>query len=487
MLKKVNNFLHQKTLISVFMSFIYAALTFVWVQHHELWADEVNVYLILKNLSFGQALMHISAEGHPFLFYMLCLPFVKMGFSMFSVQMICHAACSAAVFILFRFSPFPFVLNLLFSLSAGMFYFFPVICRSYSILPLLLLLLAALYPKIKENNADCKYVLLYAFLIACAANTHIVMYGFAVSLALLFFCDTYKKSKLFGETPKKILSAYFVLLLGLIPPIFTVFIGLSKNSVYRRAIPEISYIYGVCKKIIVNFYDFISPDLSLREPLTGIFAIFASSAVILIIIMFFFYLKKKSAKMLYAALFSVFFQIGIYIVSYSYILPYRILLIPLILFFFSWISFYEKKEDSICQKYLGFILAALFIISIPGGLYAISRDYKENFSSAKEMAEYIKSSIPDTPNTYIFATVPANALGIAYYLDKQPIYDYEKRRIYCYTPSPDFFLKTSFNHGDKVYLILYKEEEHLLNQFKVMYKTKHSILAFETFYLVSLI
>ena len=152
MLKKVNNFLHQKTLISVFMSFIYAALTFVWVQHHELWADEVNVYLILKNLSFGQALMHISAEGHPFLFYMLCLPFVKMGFSMFSVQMICHAACSAAVFILFRFSPFPFVLNLLFSLSAGMFYFFPVICRSYSILPLLLLLLAALYPKIKENG-----------------------------------------------------------------------------------------------------------------------------------------------------------------------------------------------------------------------------------------------------------------------------------------------------------------------------------------------
>ena len=133
------------------------------------------------------------------------------------------------------------------------------------------------------------------------------------------------------------------------------------------------------------------------------------------------------------------------------------------------------------------MLAALFLLSIPGGIYAISRDYKDNFSSTREMAEYIKSNIPDKPNVFIFTTEAATSLGIAYYLGERRIYDYQGGPVLCYNPTPWFspdYIKSLLHPGDEAYLIMYRGEEQYLGMFEVLYKTKVSILSNEIFYLV---
>ena len=144
----------------------------IFVINHEIWADEAQVWLIVKNLSIPEMLKHLVNEGHPAFFYLLIMPFAKAGFPIFSMQIICWLCSSAAVFLLLQFSPFSKFSKFAITASAGMFYFFPVIARSYSIIPLLVFALAVLYPKAKEKP------FLYAFLLVILANTHIIMFAF---------------------------------------------------------------------------------------------------------------------------------------------------------------------------------------------------------------------------------------------------------------------------------------------------------------------
>ena len=496
----------KKTITAILAALAYAALTLVWVFHHEIWADEVNVWLILKNLSFTQAVMQITVEGHPFFFYLICLPFVKMGFSMFSVQMICHLACSTAVFLLFRFSPFPFILKVIVALGAGLFYFFPVMARSYSVLPLLLFSIASLYPKILEKEVPIRYLALYVLLIAFTANTHVVMYAFALCMSVNFIYERIRLNSVIKNMENSKIVHFFknfknlrkeekiiipCLIAGLLPPVFTVCLAMKANASFSHSLPGFSNAIATLRKIIVNFYDFLSPDLALKTNCPHILSIFVSLAIIVVLTMIIFFMKKKSSKLMYASIFSILFQIAIYVVSYSaYIFPNRILIIPLILLFFSWIASYENREENSSGKHLIVSLAILFLISIPGGLYAIGRDYRDNFSSAREMADYIMQNIPDKPNVLVFTTESAVSLGIAYHLGKRPLYDYRGNPVICYSPTPWFspdYIKSMLKPGDEAYLVMFRAEGHYLGMFDVLYRTKPSILSNEIFYLVRIV
>ena len=47
---------------------------------HELWRDEANVWLIARDLSPIQLFREIRYQGHPCLWYLLVMPFAKLGF-----------------------------------------------------------------------------------------------------------------------------------------------------------------------------------------------------------------------------------------------------------------------------------------------------------------------------------------------------------------------------------------------------------------------
>ena len=150
----------KSIVINLILTLIYAFITFVFVLHHEIWADEAQVWQIVKNLSvFDLSLFkHLVNEGHPAFFYLLVMPFAKLNMSIFIMQILCWLSTVLSVFLLLQYSPFNKITKYSIITSAGFMYFFPVIARSYSILPLLVFLLALIYKErtIPKNNIIIK-------------------------------------------------------------------------------------------------------------------------------------------------------------------------------------------------------------------------------------------------------------------------------------------------------------------------------------------
>ena len=76
----------------------YAIFTLVLVFHHEIWADEAQVWLIAKNVSFIGLFKHLVNEGHPSLFYLLMMPFAKLDLPIFFMQVFCWLAMVVVYF-----------------------------------------------------------------------------------------------------------------------------------------------------------------------------------------------------------------------------------------------------------------------------------------------------------------------------------------------------------------------------------------------------
>ena len=60
---------------------LYVGFNFVLLTRHEMWRDEINVWLIGRDLSLTELFREIGYQGHPCLWYLLIMPFAKLGFS----------------------------------------------------------------------------------------------------------------------------------------------------------------------------------------------------------------------------------------------------------------------------------------------------------------------------------------------------------------------------------------------------------------------
>ena len=89
-----------------FWLFIYAVITLVLVLHHEVWRDEAQVWQLCTHLSVIDLFKHLVNEGHPSFFYLLNMPFAKLGFPILAMQIICWLASCGAVYLILNKSPF---------------------------------------------------------------------------------------------------------------------------------------------------------------------------------------------------------------------------------------------------------------------------------------------------------------------------------------------------------------------------------------------
>ena len=181
---------NKKLTISIIITLLYGIITLISVLHHEIWADEAQVWMLCKNLSIPQLINHLHNEGHPSFFYLLVMPFAKIFSNIIYMQLICWFTMCCAVFLLIYKSPFNLIIKLSVLISAGFIYFLPVMARSYSILPFLIFLAVLLYLKRKEHP------ILYASILFCIANTHIMMFGFAGILSLFYIIECIKEKNL---------------------------------------------------------------------------------------------------------------------------------------------------------------------------------------------------------------------------------------------------------------------------------------------------
>ena len=402
---------------NIFYTFIYAIFTLVLVLHHEIWADEAQVWLLVKNLSVVELFKHLVNEGHPAFFYLINMPFAKLenwGFSIFAMQFICWFASCMAVYLFLRFSPFNKWTKFAIVTSAGFLYFFPVIARSYSIIPMLVFALAILYKK------SDKHPLWYAFLIFITANTHVIMFGFCAILMLEFLYRNFIKKKELRNKYGYI--ALGIMLLGLIAVVLQLHGTTSSNANIKLDISQfMQNTFKVVSQFFINCIDNRYPELhSIMCPLFSIPAILISVFTYLSL---FILLFLKDKKLFSIAFFSILFQLLIYIIGYNHcIFVTRIFCAHVILIFCIWILLENENISQRCKKGFNILLTAFFLLTFLNGLRYSILDYRYNYSSAKETAEYIIKNI-DSKNSVIISDNSPYVISVVYYLhDKNKIF-----------------------------------------------------------------
>ena len=124
----------------------YCAMLAAVVPWHEPWRDEAQAWLLARDLSIPQLLVHnLRYEGHPGLWYLiLWVPaHLRVGYA--ALGWIAAGIAAAGIYVLLRLAPFPFYLRAVLPFTFFLAYQFAVVARSYVLFPLLCFLVAHVY------------------------------------------------------------------------------------------------------------------------------------------------------------------------------------------------------------------------------------------------------------------------------------------------------------------------------------------------------
>src|SRR4030042_4305413 len=180
---------------AVFLILLYSAIQVVLLIHHEPWEDEAHTWLVARDLDVISIFKQMAYDGTPVLWYMLLVPFAKMGLPYISEFILHLMIAVAAVTVFVLYAPFSRVTKVLFIFSYYMAYEYSIIARSYSLSILLLFLIAVLYGKRFKNP------LLYSSLIFLLFNTNAHSFFIASSLTVLFTWELFQ-NKVQGQRVK---------------------------------------------------------------------------------------------------------------------------------------------------------------------------------------------------------------------------------------------------------------------------------------------
>lgn len=394
-------------LVSWVILAVYSVLTFLGAINHELWLDEAQAWVILRDVPLAELPHVLNIEGHPPLWYAILYPFVKLGFPTEYVSLISwfFMALGAAV-LLFKVK-LPLLLKAAILASSGFIYLNSVMLRVYCLIPPLLFLILWIYPKRREH------AVLYGLLIALLANTHVFICGIVGVLGI------YMIYELFAEWKSAAKKENISKLIGL---------AIAGAGVLILVLPLLGSIQA---NGATNLTSGVSRWNTFFETLDEVFAfaVFGDNQKLGIITLVFFLILKVAFLVMIAVLrhwrraFAV--EIGflaIYYVACGMIwttLANRAVIFILTLAFSFCLTQFEKpifkeymfvdqingwirsllthliKFDKKAGKVYLIILAFFFAITVPSGAVLLYRDITSPFSGSEETAEYIAENLED--------------------------------------------------------------------------------------------
>lgn len=172
-MKKLRNFVYSHEQLLIIL--IAASLNLLYVFLHECWRDEAQAWLIALDNDIFSLFNVTSYEGHPCLWFLILMPFAKLGFPYFTLKLISFSIMLTVIIIIAVKAPFENIIKASFILCPMCIYCFVTPARNYCICALFVVLSALLY-----KNRD-KNPLVYGIVLALALQTHIIMAGFVVS------------------------------------------------------------------------------------------------------------------------------------------------------------------------------------------------------------------------------------------------------------------------------------------------------------------
>lgn len=137
--------LEQNKYIYLCIYLLYLIFNIVLLCRHEMWRDEINVWLMGRDLSVVQLFQEIKYQGHPCLWYLLIMPFAKLGISCRIMGIISLLIMSVAAYLYLFKAPMNIVVKAVTLFSPIFTYYYAEIARGYCLVALLTILLAYFY------------------------------------------------------------------------------------------------------------------------------------------------------------------------------------------------------------------------------------------------------------------------------------------------------------------------------------------------------
>lgn len=405
---------------NLFLAVAWLIITVITMFHHELWRDEAQVWCLVRDADLITIIKEIQTEGHPYLWYLMNLPFAKLGFPVISMQIIGLIFVFSAVLLVLFKSPFNRFLKFLILFNAGMLYFLPIVARNYALISFFMFAIATVYHKRHDKP------LLYLFLLFCLSQTHSLMLCFVWILLLLFTFEYIKSDKKNNSVNFFIFLSFLNILFLTIMPILNIEKNLSV-SLFKNHLNSFSYFKLLTDIFYVGFLSNIFEK--------NIFECFfiALTSIFAIIIISVFKCDKKIG--------SIFFFYFIYTVIILFfiwgggIIQQKVFLILLCNIFCLWIL--ENKECFIYKKILEISLSLFLLFFLSYTPFMIKNEYISNFSGGKEIASYIKNNLSSESIILFYGYIPTIS-SISAYLPNVKIYSFDNEKYIS-------FFKFSFN------------------------------------------
>ena len=323
-------------------------------------------------------------EGHFLLWYLILMPFAKLGFPYITTNIISWIITCISVYLILDKAPFKFYKRVLLILSLPLLYLFPVISRCYCLIPFAIVLLCIFYKDRKEK--PFRYLLSIVLLI----NTHVIMLSMAGLVFLDYlieFIKDWKNESLTKLNKKRLLALILTIIL-----IFLSGLPLFNCLTTNKTIGD---------SFDISLYDLIDLLYSPSVFVTficgflinnNIFLIFSALLIVVLLT-----LEIKNYPLDYLKIFvNIIWQTLIHFFIYNTTLP-RASSIIFIFLYYKWIRSLEHKKINDIEKKIVNVCFIILVLSniIQGLAYIFIVDVKNNYSNAYEIGNYINESIDD--------------------------------------------------------------------------------------------
>ena len=447
--------LKNKFNIIVLLLFLAAGLC--GVLHHELWRDEAQVWLVVRDLNIFGVFAHVRNEGHPLLWYIIVLPFAKIKLPVISMQILSFIFMSAAAGVFLWKSPFSKIAKLSVVFSAGFLYWLTIISRSYSLVPLFLFLLALYYPRQKEHP----YI--YSIFNILLANTHILMFGFSSALCILFGYENVFKT---SENRKKYLAPF---LINAVCLAITALYILSRpeDNVSAAVAPLSTISIAAVKNAVTGFFTNIYAE-------SGISAWVGAICIIAGLVLLF----AKDKRLFAVFGFSTLYQFYIYICVCKSS-PEKAFLVLLTLVFCFQVVFDKLKNKE--KTFINTLIVIIFGLSWNLGFHLYKNDFFYKYSGSKEAAQYIEKNIEK--DAVIISNMTLTTAGVLAYLPERKFYVTAFNDYYTYGYKKFKMKKPQNFYSKKVYYIYSALEKPDKDKTVLFVSARDTLIPTEVFYI----
>lgn len=416
---------------------VYTAICCFLILVHEPWRDEAQFWLLARDASLPEILTNISREGIPPLWQLLIKPFVMIGLPYYpTMNIISTLLVAAAAWIFVKKAPFHRYAKYILLFSPVFIYSYATISRSYALLPLVIVLLAIVYPKRLQRP------IVYGLLIALLFEVHVFIWGLVAALAIEFLISTiqaYKKDKRVKQAIKSLTAAIPLLIVALVYLIWFYPGAKASNTLADFAVKTNPL--NILHKLFFGVGSVFGNTLECSE-LFGIkiLLILLTFAVISII------RNKRWLKYVLIAGASILFE-GI-IAGFVYKDGnFRSISVFLILTFMVWLA----KNDQLPLEIKLFstrttwvaVLCAYTFFGFLTVVPLIADDILNPYSNSRTTAAYIEETIP--ADSLILTSSNAEISSLSAYLKDYTFYDSEKEKPFT------FYIWDGFANWESLY------------------------------------